>query len=89
MYNCSVQHIYFKTWHVMLACKGHVLQIYVLDESKTAKNTKYFEPVLNSFYCLVLAACDLEFDLLLDTVDLSINVGSVYNVCDSVSYKSP
>ena len=33
----------------MLACKQHILQIYVLDESKTAKNTKYFEPVLNSY----------------------------------------
>ena len=50
--NYSEQHIYFKTWHVMLACKGHVLQIYVLDESKTAKNTKYFELVLNSYNIL-------------------------------------
>ena len=33
----------------MLACKCHILQIYVLDESKIAKNTKYFEPVLNSY----------------------------------------
>ena len=29
--------------------KRLVFQIYVLDESKTAKNTKYFEPVLNSY----------------------------------------
>ena len=49
MCNYSERHIYFKTGRWMLAYKRPVLQIYVLDESKTAKDTKYLEHVLNSY----------------------------------------
>ena len=33
--------------------------VYMLDESKTAKNTKYFEPVLNSYEMLIVR-CDTK-----------------------------
>ena len=34
-----------KIWHVVLARKGHISQIYELDEVQQAKNAKHFEPV--------------------------------------------
>ena len=80
----------------MLACKQHILQIYVLDESQTAKNTKYFEPVLNSYMSglklmllpvmSVLKLQDLLRDLRILIIDCSGIVYYVGSVLDTVQY---